>query len=67
MNPVKRIYLLKREVLELHQATVPLVEPVEHLINKHYGFVPDELTEYFRDVSDHSAASWSRSRRSVTS
>ena len=53
VNPVKRIYLLKREVLELHQATVPLVEPVEHLINKHYGFVPDELTEYFRDVSDH--------------
>jgi magnesium transporter len=53
VNPVKRIYLLKREVLELHQATVPLVEPVEHLINKHYAFVPDELTEYFRDVSDH--------------
>ena len=52
-NPVKRIYLLKREVLELHQATVPLVEPLEHLINKHYTFVPDELTEYFRDVSDH--------------
>jgi magnesium transporter len=53
VNPVERIYLLKREVLELHQAAAPLVDPIEDLVGGHYRFVPDELTQYFRDVGDH--------------
>jgi magnesium transporter len=53
VNPVQRIYLLKREVLELLEATVPLVDPIEQLIRGRYRFVPDELSEYFRDVGDH--------------
>ena len=51
-NPVERIYKLKREVLELHQATVPLVQPLEQLANGSYS-VHADLTEYFRDVHDH--------------
>jgi magnesium transporter len=49
----ERIYKLKREVLELHTAIAPLVEPLDKLVNQHYPFVPDDLTEYFRDIHDH--------------
>jgi magnesium transporter len=52
-NPAERIYKLKREVLELHGAIAPLVEPVERLERREVGFVPEELTAYFRDVKDH--------------
>ncbi len=52
-NPVERIYKLKREVLELHEATVPLVDPLERLASGRYRWVQDELTDYFRDVHDH--------------
>jgi magnesium transporter len=51
-NPVERIYKLKREVLELQQATVPLVQPLEQLAHGSYS-VHSDLTEYFRDVHDH--------------
>ncbi|MGH9030827.1 MAG: magnesium/cobalt transporter CorA [Acidimicrobiia bacterium] len=52
-NPVERIYKLKREVLELHEATVPLVEPLDQLTRRSFALVPDDLDEYFRDVHDH--------------
>ena len=52
-NPVERIYKLKREVLELHGATVPLVEPLDDLTRRSFALVPDDLDEYFRDVHDH--------------
>jgi len=52
-NPVERIYKLKREVLELHGATVPLVEPLDDLTRRSYSLVPDDLDKYFRDVHDH--------------
>jgi magnesium transporter len=51
--PVERIYLLKREVIEFHQATAPLQEPLDRLV---HGLVPGlhgELGEYFRDIQDH--------------
>ena len=48
----ERIYKLKREVLELHQATVPLGDPLEQLA-RGWHRVPEDLTEYFRDVHDH--------------
>jgi magnesium transporter len=38
-NPAERIYLLKREVIEFHQAAAPGVGA--------------ELSEYFRDIQDH--------------
>jgi magnesium transporter len=54
INPTERIYKLKREVLEMHRATAPLVEPLEKLAKAHYGdLVHDKIREYFRDVLDH--------------
>jgi len=52
-NPVERIYKLKREVLELHEATVPLVGPLDGLATGRYAWSQQELTEYFRDIYDH--------------
>jgi magnesium transporter len=52
-NPAERIYLLKREVIEFHQAAAPLTEPLDRLV---HGLVPgldNELGEYFRDIQDH--------------
>ncbi len=52
-NHGRRIYKLKREVLEFRQAVDPLVEPLERLIEgriPNAGRVP---VEYFRDVHDH--------------
>jgi magnesium transporter len=52
-NPAERIYLLKREVIEFHQAAAPLAEPLDRLV---HGLVPGmhgELGEYFRDIQDH--------------
>jgi magnesium transporter len=53
VNPVERIYKLKREVLELHEATDPLTEPLDLLVRRRFELVPDDLDEYFRDVEDH--------------
>jgi magnesium transporter len=52
-NPAERIYLLKREVVEFHQVTAPLVDPLDRLIRRRYPAVDAEFGEYFRDVEDH--------------
>ena len=52
-NPTERIYKLKREVLEMHRATAPLVEPLKKLAMGHYKIVHEDIHEYFRDVYDH--------------
>jgi magnesium transporter len=52
-NPTERIYKLKREVLEMHRATAPLIEPLKKLASGHYEVVHEEIREYFRDVYDH--------------
>jgi magnesium transporter len=53
-NPTERIYKLKREVLEMHRATAPLVDPLEKLAKARFGdLVHDRIREYFRDVLDH--------------
>ena len=52
-NPAERIYHLKREVLELHDAVSPLVSPVDRLARGHQPLVDDEIQPYFRDVHDH--------------
>ena len=52
-NPAERIYALKRAVLSLHGAIVPLVEPVAGLANGRYGLIQEDLHSYFRDVHDH--------------
>ncbi|MFD4785570.1 magnesium and cobalt transport protein CorA [Streptomyces sp. NPDC058459] len=48
-----RIYQLKRELLELKRAAVPLVRPVEDLATRPMKVVDPEIQAYFRDVMDH--------------
>ena len=52
-NPTERIYKLKREVLEMHRATAPLVDPLDKLASGYYKVVHEDIHEYFRDVYDH--------------
>jgi len=48
-----RIYQLKRELLELKRAVVPLSRPLEELATRPIRAVDPEIQAYFRDVSDH--------------
>ena len=52
-NPTERIYYLKRETLDFHRATAPLVAPLSHLAERDYRHVHDEVREYLRDAHDH--------------
>jgi magnesium transporter len=52
-NLAQRIFLLKREVIELRAAVVPLAEPLEVLSAGKVGFVDAHTASYFRDVHDH--------------
>jgi magnesium transporter len=47
------IYQLKRELLELKRAVVPLGRPLEDLATRPIRVVDPEIQAYFRDVSDH--------------
>ena len=49
----EQIYLMKREVLELRRAVVPLGAPVRKLTEGYSSLVPHEVRSYFRDVDDH--------------
>ena len=54
----ERIYKLKREVLEFKRAVVPLVVPLQRLVDGDPGTspastVPEEKRPYYRDVLDH--------------
>ncbi|MBA2280408.1 MAG: magnesium and cobalt transport protein CorA [Acidimicrobiia bacterium] len=53
VDPSRRIFKLKREVLDFHRHAKPLSEVLGRL---HAGLIPHcdgELREYFRDVQDH--------------
>jgi len=52
-NLTERIYKLKREVLELHEAVSPLLEPLDQLARGRHELVDEEMRPYFRDVHDH--------------
>jgi magnesium transporter len=52
-NSAERIFKLKREVLEFHRNTQPLVEGLEQLRSGHLPQIADGLSDYFRDVEDH--------------
>jgi magnesium transporter len=52
-NPAERIYNLKREVLELHDAVTPLLDPLDDLARGRYELVALDVQPYFRDVHDH--------------
>lgn len=49
----EQIYVMKREVLELRRAVVPLSAPVRKLTEGYSSLIPHEVRSYFRDVDDH--------------
>ncbi|WP_396134578.1 magnesium and cobalt transport protein CorA [Cellulomonas sp. ATA003] len=49
----ERIYKLKREVLEFRRAVVPLVAPVQQLVDGTVPGVGPDARRNFRDVHDH--------------
>jgi len=52
-DDARRIYLLKREVLEIRRAVLPLVEPADRLAGREVPHVPVSARPFFRDVADH--------------
>ena len=54
-NPAERIYLLKRQVLDMYRNVEPLIEPLERLqAGVHpFGRTGIDLGPYFRDIRDH--------------
>ncbi|NEY36860.1 magnesium transporter CorA [Streptomyces sp. PRKS01-65] len=48
-----RIYQLKRELIELKRAVVPLGRPLEELAVRPSRVIDPEIQAYFRDVCDH--------------
>lgn len=50
---IPRIYQLKREVVELKRAVLPLARPLESLVSGAVMSVPQEIRRYIRDVADH--------------
>jgi magnesium transporter len=52
-NPAERIYKLKREVLELHDALSPLAQPLDRLARGTHEGIHESIRPYFRDVHDH--------------
>ncbi|GAA3393844.1 magnesium and cobalt transport protein CorA [Cryptosporangium minutisporangium] len=50
---IPRIYKLKREVVELKRAVLPLARPLESLVSGAVMSVPQEIRRYIRDVADH--------------
>jgi magnesium transporter len=55
VNPTERIYKLKREVLSMHKATAPLIDPLQRLARGDVPHVHEDIREYFRDIYDHVA------------
>ena len=50
---IERLYELKRELLELHNAALPVIDICNGLTRIHPDLVPKDLRHYFRDVADH--------------
>jgi magnesium transporter len=52
-SPAERVYQLKRDVLELQDAAVPLEPALDALARGEVELVPEPMQAYFRDVHDH--------------
>jgi len=50
---ITRIYELRRQLLELRNAALPVGDISNELMRLHEEFIPKELRAYFRDVKDH--------------
>ncbi|MFZ5558575.1 MAG: magnesium/cobalt transporter CorA [Pseudomonadota bacterium] len=49
----ERIYGLKRQVMALRRALLPLTEVSNHLLYSSHPLIRDDVRPYFRDVHDH--------------
>jgi magnesium transporter len=49
----EHMYLMKREILELRRAVMPLATPLRRLTEGYTSLVPERVRSYFRDVDDH--------------
>jgi magnesium transporter len=54
-DQTRRVYLLKREVVEFYRAVHPLLEPLSLLegTSEPFDRIPSEVKPFFRDVNDH--------------
>ncbi len=52
---IARIYELRRELLNLRNAALPVADISNELMRFHDDLIPKELRAYFRDVKDHVA------------
>jgi len=50
---IQRLYSLKRELLKLRNAALPVEDICNELMRFHEDIIPKELRVYFRDVQDH--------------
>jgi magnesium transporter len=50
---IERLYALKRNLLVLRNAALPLAEISSELMRLHEDLIPKELRAYFRDIQDH--------------
>ena len=49
----EQMYLMKREILELRRAVMPLALPLRRLAEGYTPLIPEKVRSYFRDVDDH--------------
>jgi magnesium transporter len=52
---IERLYDLKRKLVQLRNAALPVTDISAELIRLHEGLMPKELRPYLRDVQDHVA------------
>ncbi|MFN7664042.1 MAG: magnesium and cobalt transport protein CorA [Inhella sp.] len=52
---IERRYTLKRHLLELRNAALPVADISAELMRLHEDLIPKELRAYFRDIQDHIA------------
>lgn len=50
---IDRIYMYKREVLEMKHAIAPLSDALSSMINNHKDLISKPIRSYLRDVNDH--------------
>lgn len=50
---IERLYTLKRQLLRLRNAALPVEDIAGQLVRLHEDVVPKELRAYFRDIADH--------------
>jgi magnesium transporter len=53
VDQTRRIYLLKREVIEFYRAVHPLLAPLAAIERGTFPVVPSSMLPYYRDINDH--------------